>query len=274
MRTRLANGRWRLERRNGRAQPRPHVRAAWFDGVKQGGAGGDSSSNTSSSSGSSSNSSSSSDSSSGEKGGFGSAFKGFNGFNGFKGFTGGFSGFKFGSKGSSSTSTSSGGSNAAGELQGLLSDVRRLGLSGIVFGAVCGMHGVVHGLMEGTMDRVLEGLSQIWFIFIILDIVLTAATWIAGGTAKLLMLSYARCPWCGHLFSYHSDFFQGVMVCPKCFKALRFENGSFLRDRPRFSRVDFSFDIFAEGEEEETASRQRRALPPVVDIDATVADKY
>ncbi|CAI5463854.1 unnamed protein product [Closterium sp. Yama58-4] len=83
------------------------------------------------------------------------------------------------------------------------------------------MHGVVHGTLGGTGDRVLDGLSQIWFIFILLDVVLTAATWIAGGAAELLVLSFAMCPWCGHQFHYHRDFFQGVMACPRCFHPLR-----------------------------------------------------
>ncbi|CAI7815431.1 unnamed protein product [Closterium sp. NIES-53] len=202
-----------------------------------------------------SNSSSSSSSSSQSSSNGASSNSGFSGFDGFKNYAssfqgfgkggesgnsagkgggngGGNGGFNFrnfaagsksgngaggigGNRGSASSGSSSGGvSDPQKKLADIVADVRRLGLSGIVFGAICGMHGVVHGTLGGTGDRVLDGLSQIWV---------------------------RAC----------EDFFQGVMACPRCFHPLRFENGMFLRDRPRFSRVDFSYDVFAEAEEED-----------------------
>ncbi|CAI5985037.1 unnamed protein product [Closterium sp. NIES-64] len=157
------------------------------------------------------------------------------------------------------------------------------------------MHGVVHGTLGGTGDRVLDGLSQIWFIFILLDVVLTAATWIAGGAAELLVLSFAMgllsrsdgvssvlpSPSMYAFLSTHTPFPPpristssqlSILILPRRSPHSLVENGMFLRDRPRFSRVDFSYDVFAEAEEED--ARKQKALPPVVDVDATITDKH
>ncbi|CAI5520752.1 unnamed protein product [Closterium sp. Naga37s-1] len=89
-----------------------------------------------------------------------------------------------------------------GGARACVGDAQRLLIGGAVLAAVTWLKFATEGHLGWLGDGALEGVAQLWFVFYLLDVALTTATWIVGKLTS--SLAVANCPWCDHQFTFDS----------------------------------------------------------------------
>ncbi|CAI5535243.1 unnamed protein product, partial [Closterium sp. Naga37s-1] len=106
------------------------------------------------------------------------------------------------------------------------------------------------------------------FVFYLLDVALTTATWIVGKLTS--SLAVANCPWCDHQFTFDRNAVaHGAPVCPSCLRSMKYEDG-------RFQQADASsrgFNSQSRSQSQDKQGWRATGTDRVVDVEATIVDK-
>ncbi|GJP53064.1 hypothetical protein CLOM_g12201 [Closterium sp. NIES-68] len=146
-----------------------------------------------------------------------------------------------------------------------MGDVQRLLIGGAVLAAVTWLKFATEGHLGWLGDGALEGVAQLWFVFYLLDLSLTTATWIVGKLTSTLAV--ANCPWCDHQFTFDRNAMShGAPVCPSCLRSMKYEDGQFQQGDG--GRSGFSAQSRSQGQQ-----GWRATGDTVVDVEATIIDK-
>ncbi|CAI5485007.1 unnamed protein product [Closterium sp. Yama58-4] len=154
-------------------------------------------------------------------------------------------------------------------------DAQRLLIGGVVLAAVTWLKFATDGHLGWLGDGALEGVAQLWFVFYLLDVALTTATWIVGKLTSSLAVANSFHPHAllspaSHaLPSTHSPLIPPAGLDHPCLLRSTYEDG-------RFQQADGSSRGFNSQSRSQSQVKQgwrATGTDRVVDVEATVVDK-